>query len=182
MAVFYEGQFNPAPGAAHSFALNSAHGDKIILSKADGSGKLTGHRAIVEFGAAQNAIPLGRVKTSIGDQFTALTKPSFGVDSPSSVSAFRKGAGAANAEAKVGPVVIHEIMYHPAPMPHGAGTPDDEFIELRNVGTEPIGLAGTRIRGDDEFAVFMLEEVPGIPMQSIVAVEECLRSELNRST
>ena len=28
MAVFYEGQFNPAPGAAHSFALNSAHGDK----------------------------------------------------------------------------------------------------------------------------------------------------------
>jgi len=40
----------------------------------------------------------------------------------------------------------------------------------------------TRIRGDDEFAVFMLEEVPGIPMQSIVAVEECLRSELNRST
>ena len=140
MAVFYEGQFNPAPGAAHSFALNSAHGDKIILSKADSSGKLTGHRAIVEFGAAQNGVSLGRVKTSIGDQFTALTKPSFGVDSPSSVSAFRKGGGAANAEPKVGPVVIHEIMYHPAPRPLGAGTPDDEFIELRNITNTTVPL------------------------------------------
>ena len=140
MAVFYEGQFNPAPGAAHSFALNSAHGDKVILSEADGFGKLTGYRAIIEFGAAQNGVSLGRVKTSIGDQFTALTKPSFGLDSPSSVSAFRKGGGAANAEAKVGPVVIHEIMYHPAPLPLGAGTPDDEFIELRNITNTTVPL------------------------------------------
>ncbi|HJO53454.1 MAG TPA: lamin tail domain-containing protein, partial [Verrucomicrobiota bacterium] len=94
--------------------------------------KLTGYRAIIEFGATQNGVSLGRVKTSIGDQFTALTKPTFGVDDPSSVSAFRKGDGAANTEAKVGPVVIHEIMYHPAPLPLGAGTPDDEFIELHN--------------------------------------------------
>ena len=130
--VFYEAQFNPAPGTEHSFALNSAHGDKVILSEGNGSGKLTGYRAIIEFGATQNGVSLGRVKTSIGDQFTALTKPTFGVDDPSSVSAFRKGDGAANTEAKVGPVVIHEIMYHPAPLPLGAGTPDDEFIELHN--------------------------------------------------
>ncbi|MBT5311615.1 MAG: hypothetical protein HOL38_08535, partial [Verrucomicrobia bacterium] len=130
--VFYEAQFNPAPGAEHSFALNSAHGDKVILSEGNGSGKLTGYRAIIEFGATQNGVSLGRVKTSIGDQFTALTKPTFGVDDPSSVSAFRKGDGAANTDAKVGPVVIHEIMYHPAPLPLGAGTPDDEFIELHN--------------------------------------------------
>jgi hypothetical protein len=140
MAVFYEGQFNPAPGAAHSFALNSAHGDKIILSKADSSGELTGHRAIVEFGAAQNGISLGRVKTSIGDQFTALAKPTFGVDNPSSVSTFRKGDGAANAAARIGPVVIHEIMYHPAPLSLGAGTPDDEFIELRNITNTTVPL------------------------------------------
>ena len=96
--AFYERQFNPAPGAEHSFGLNSAHGDKVILSEADDFGKLTGYRAIIEFGAAQNGVSLGRVKTSIGDQFTALTKPTFGVDDPSSVSAFRKGDGAANTE------------------------------------------------------------------------------------
>lgn len=138
--AFYERQFNPAPGAEHSFALNSAHGDKVILSEADDFGKLTGYRAIIEFGAAQNGVSLGRVKTSIGDQFTALTKPTFGVDDPSSVSAFRKGDGAANTEAKVGPVVIHEIMYHPAPLPLGAGTPDDEFIELHNTTNTTVPL------------------------------------------
>ena len=138
--AFYEGQFNPAPGAEHSFALNSAHGDKVILSEADGFGKLTGYRAIIEFGAAQNGVSLGRVKTSIGDQFVTLVSPTFGVDNPSSVSAFRKGAGAANATAKVGPVVIHEIMYHPAPLPLGAGTPDDEFIELHNITNTTVPL------------------------------------------
>ncbi|MBL4641903.1 MAG: lamin tail domain-containing protein, partial [Verrucomicrobiales bacterium] len=138
--AFYEGQFNPAPGAEHSFALNSAHGDKVILSEADGFGKLTGYRTIIEFGAAQNGVSLGRVKTSIGDQFVTLVSPTFGVDNPSSVSAFRKGAGAANATAKVGPVVIHEIMYHPAPLPLGAGTPDDEFIELHNITNTTVPL------------------------------------------
>ncbi|MDP6082685.1 MAG: lamin tail domain-containing protein [Verrucomicrobiota bacterium] len=133
LATIYEEQFNPAPGAEHSFALNSAHGDRLILSEANSAGKLSGYRVIVEFGAAENGVSLGRVKTSIGDQFTALAKPTFGVNSPSSVAAFRKGNGAANASVKVGPVVIHEIMYHPAPLPLGAGTPDDEFIELRNI-------------------------------------------------
>ena len=140
LAAFYESQFNPAPGAEHSFALNSARGERIIVSQADGSGRLTGYRAIAEFGAAENGVSFGRMKTSIGDQFVTLARPTFGVDNPSSVSAFRKGGGAANATAKVGPVVIHEIMYHPAPMPHGAGTPDDEFIELRNITNTTVPL------------------------------------------
>jgi hypothetical protein len=41
---------------------------------------------------------------------------------------------------KIGPVVIHEIMYHPAPLPLGAGTPDDEFIELRNITNATVPL------------------------------------------
>ncbi len=36
----------------------------------------------------------------------------------------------------------------------------------------------TRIQGDDEFAVFMLEQVPGIEVESIAAAEKALRSEL----
>ena len=38
----------------------------------------------------------------------------------------------------------------------------------------------TRIRGDDEFAVFMLEQVPGIDIESIKSAEVALRSELER--
>ncbi|HJN83356.1 MAG TPA: lamin tail domain-containing protein, partial [Verrucomicrobiota bacterium] len=53
LATIYEGQFNPAPGAEHSFALNSAHGDRLILSEANSAGKLSGYRVIVEFGAAE---------------------------------------------------------------------------------------------------------------------------------
>ena len=36
----------------------------------------------------------------------------------------------------------------------------------------------TRIRGDDEFAVFMLEQVPGIVIESIDSARMALRSEL----
>jgi hypothetical protein len=140
LAAFYEGQFNPAPGAKWSFALNSAHGDTVILSEANTSGNLTGRRTIVEFGAAENGVSIGRMMSSIGDQFVPLASPTFGVDTPASMADFRKGNGAANAPAKLGPVVIHEILYHPAPLPLGAGTPDDEFIELRNITSTTVAL------------------------------------------
>ena len=140
LAAFYEGQFNPAPGATRSFALNSAHGDTVILSEADTAGNLTGRRAIVEFGAAENGVSIGRVMTSLGDQFTALALPTFGVDTPASVADFRQGGGDANASPKISPVVIHEILYHPARLPFGAGTPHDEFIELRNITSTTVPL------------------------------------------
>ena len=138
VTVFYEAQFNPVPGLKDSFALNSAHGDRVILSEADRFGKLTGRRAIIEFGAAQNGVSFGQIKTSLGNRFTALNKPTFGVDNPASLREFRKGNGAANATEKVGPVVIHEVHFHPKSLPFGAGTPDDEFIELRNISSVTI--------------------------------------------
>ena len=138
--VFYEHQFNPAPGADHSFALNSAHGDKVILSAADSGGDLTGYRITVEFDAAENGVSFGLIKTSQGDQFATLSRPTFGLSQPVTLAAFRKGTGEANSGPSVGPVVLHEIMYHPAPLPHGAGTPDDEFIELRNITNRSVPL------------------------------------------
>ncbi|HJO09642.1 MAG TPA: lamin tail domain-containing protein, partial [Verrucomicrobiota bacterium] len=140
LTVFYEAQFNTAPGAEHSFALNSAHGGTVIVSQTDSSGQLNGYRAIVEFGASENGVSFGRMGSSIGDQFVAIGKPTFGVNNPSSLAAFRQGNGAINAAVKISPVVIHEIMYHPAPMPLGAGTPDDEFIELRNISNTTVPL------------------------------------------
>ena len=139
-AVFYEGQFNPAPGAEHSFALNSAHGDKVIVSAADSSGDLTGYRITIEFDAAENGVSFGRIKTSLGDQFVTLSRPTFGVSHPNSTAAFRQGDGEANAPHKIGPIVLNEIMYRPAPLPHGAGTPDDEFIELLNITNQTVPL------------------------------------------
>ena len=112
--VFYEHQFNPAPGADHSFALNSAHGDKVILSAAENGGNLTG-RITVEFDAAENGVSFGLIKTSQGDQFVILSRPTFGLSQPVTLAAFRKGTGEANSGPSAGPVVLHEIMYHPCP-------------------------------------------------------------------
>ena len=138
--AFYEGQFNPTPGTDLSFALNSSQGDQVILSATDLSGELTGYRIIVEFEAAENSISFGRIKTSIGDQFVTLEKPTFGVNNPSSITAFRQGNGSENSSHKIAPIVIHEIMYHPAPLPLGAGTPNDEFIELKNITNQTVKL------------------------------------------
>ncbi len=135
--VFYENQFN-GPGAATPFTLNSAHGDQIWLSAADGLGNLTGVRATVSFGAGENGVSFGRFQTSIGAEFTALSGRSFGVDSPASVEQFRTGTGAGNAAPKIGPVVITELMYHP---PDIGGTNDDtlnEYIELYNSSGSPV--------------------------------------------
>jgi hypothetical protein len=106
------------------------------LSEADPYANLTGYRAGIKFGAAANGVSLGRYPTSVGIDFVPLRSRSFGVDNPSTVELFRAGTGLANALPLVGPVVISEIMYHPA----GEGTnttenPDLDFIELHNAGT-----------------------------------------------
>ncbi len=140
-AVFYESQFNFDPlNNPLAFALSSANGDQVYLSAADGNGTLTGYRATVKFGPAENGVSFGRYVTSVGDeQFVAMSARTFGVDDPGTVAEFRTGAGAPNAYPKVGPVVVSEIMYHPPDL----GTNDnvrDEFIELHNLSTAPVPL------------------------------------------
>ena len=138
--AFYEGQFNTNQDTDKSFALNSSQGDKVILSATDSNGKLTGYRIPIEFEAAENGFSFGRIKTSLGDQFVTLARPTFGVINPASIQSFRQGTGDNNSEHKIGPIVIHEVMYHPSPLPFGAGTPNDEFIELRNITNQNIKL------------------------------------------
>ncbi|HUR46834.1 MAG TPA: lamin tail domain-containing protein, partial [Candidatus Saccharimonadales bacterium] len=130
--VFYEYQFNPNPGFLTSFSLNSAKGDDVYLSAALANGALTGLRAQVSFGAAQNAVSFGRYTTSVGVDFVAMAQRTFGTDNPDTVQQFRTGTGLPNSLPKVGPIVISEIMYHPA----SVDTNDnvlDEFIELHNI-------------------------------------------------
>jgi Lamin Tail Domain/CotH kinase protein/Fn3 associated len=136
--VLYQTQFNN--GGAGSFTLNSAHGDQLYLSEADGSGNLTGYRAQVAFGAAENGVSFGRLTTCNGLRFVALESRTFGQDNPASLVQFRTGSGLPNSTAKVGPVTINEIYYHP---PDIGGTTDDtlnEFIELRNITGASVNL------------------------------------------
>jgi hypothetical protein len=152
--VIYENQFtNKDLGADIPFAL-SANGDEIVLSAATNNA-LTGWRAQVKFGAADVGVSFGRYVTSDSrEEFVAMSARTFGVDDPGSVEEFRTGTGAPNAEPRVGPVVLSELMYHPPDL----GTndnPRDEFIELRNITTAPValfeGTNGWRLRDAVDF-------------------------------
>jgi hypothetical protein len=138
--MLYENQFNANPSAENSFAFSSAHGDDVYLSAADSVGTLTGHRTEAHFGPSESGVSIGRFTTSQGDVFVPLSRRTFGADQPGSVEEFRRGAGATNAYAKVGPVVISEIQYHPRDLAGGADNDLDEFIELHNLATSPVPL------------------------------------------
>ncbi len=125
--VLYEYQFNSAT-AAEPFSFNSARGDATYLSQAN-NGVLTGYRAFATFGPAENGVSFGRISTSQGFHFVPMAQRTFGKDSPATTNEFTLGAGAPNGSAKVGPIVISELMYHPA-----ATNDALEFIELHNVG------------------------------------------------
>ncbi len=114
--VFDEGDFNAdGSGTGTNFTLNSAHGDSIYLSQTDGAGNLTGYRAQVSFGAAENGVSFGRFATSVGEDFTAMAQ---------------RTLGASNGYPRIGPVIINEIMYHPNS--GGIEYGEEEFIELHN--------------------------------------------------
>ena len=119
--VFYENtDFNDPcdPGCLSQFAL-SENGDTVCLSSGD-DGELTGYLAVQEFAASETGVSLGRYQKSTGFyDFTALDS-----NTP----------GGANTSAKVGPIVISEIMYHPEP------NGDAEFIELYNITGATVNL------------------------------------------
>jgi len=141
--VFYEIEFNNDTNGV-PFALNSAKGDQVYLSEGSG-GQLTGYRGTARVGPSANGVSFGRYVNSVGTiDYPSMGALSFGTavtaqSPPAQIIVFRTGAGAPNPYPKVGPVVISEIMYHPPDI----GTNDnavEEFIELRNPGTEVVPL------------------------------------------
>lgn len=142
--VFYEYEFNGA-AAARPFNFNSAHGDQVWLAQADAQGNVTGSVAGEEFEAAANGTSFIRQTTSIpGDyKFVAAERRTFGVDNPGNVTQFRTGTGLANSGPRIGPVVINEIMFHPASPDPLLDNLDDEFIELRNITSSAVALYDT---------------------------------------
>lgn len=135
--AFHQVQFDD--GSANGFSLDSARGDRVILSEADAVGNFTGYRAQVEFGAALNGVSFGRVEMCHGVDFVPQVCRTFGEDNPATLAQFRTSAGLFNAGPRIGPVVINELMYHPP----GVGTNDnvlDEYIELHNAGASSVAL------------------------------------------
>lgn len=117
--TFTEEQFNPGAGG---FALSSL-GESVYLFSADATG-LTGYRHGFAFGAQTNGATFGRFVSGDGREQFVTEKAST--------------LGAQNLGPKIGPIIINEIRYAPA------GTLDpntlDEFIELRNISSQPVPL------------------------------------------
>ncbi|MBN1676537.1 MAG: lamin tail domain-containing protein [Kiritimatiellae bacterium] len=117
-AVFDEHDFNTNTNDPACFALSS-HGDELYLTKWDSKTNLQ-YLAQAKFGGAFNGVAFGRhVKSDGESDFAAQSTPNT--------------LGAANAYPAVGPVVITELMYHPA-------TGGDEFIELLNSSGSTVKL------------------------------------------
>ena len=106
------------PGTREPFGF-SRNGETAYLHSGS-LGLLTGYSEQERFDASEGGVSLGRWLKSTGTyNFVALQSPT---------------PGEVNADPAVGPVVIHEIMYHPA------DTEEAEFVELLNIGTTPVVL------------------------------------------
>lgn len=119
--VFYEDKHfgNEAdPGCKTAFGLGK-DGETVYLHSGS-AGLLTGYSAQEKFDAADAGVTLGRYAKSTGAfNFVPLSVPT---------------PGKANAAPVVGPVVITEIMYHPA------GAPDAEYVEMLNISASAVTL------------------------------------------
>ncbi len=116
--VLTESQFG-AGDAGFGFSEN---GESAVITAATCQGVTTGYRHAREFAPSPNGVALGRYATSTGAiHFPLLSRPTLGAE---------------NAAPRVGPMIISRIMYHPGP----TSMIQAEYIELRNIGSEPIDL------------------------------------------
>jgi hypothetical protein len=127
--VFYQnlhfGNSND-PGSRELFGL-SENGERVYLSSAQ-NGVHTGYRDVEDFGPSATGVSFGRYYKSSTDSYNF-------------VAMSESTAGSANADPKVGPIVISEIMYNPDWPLGGSYTNDQyEYLELHNVSAEPVML------------------------------------------
>ncbi len=97
----------------------SAFGEEAYIFAADALGNLTGYSHGFAFGTSPNGVSFGRHLTSEG-------KEVFPSQSTTSL-------GTPNSGPRVGPIVIREIMYHPA-------SDGDEYIRVTNISDKTVWL------------------------------------------
>ncbi len=110
-AVFYQ-------DTHFDFGLRA--GGETVTLQAGIQGNMAGYREVESFGASAAGISLGRHEKSTGtSNFVAMAALT---------------PGASNSLPRVGPLIISEIMYHPA------GDAGAEYIELLNTGSQTLSL------------------------------------------
>lgn len=109
---------NPAdPGDLKTLTLSS-NGGTLYLTSAIGTA-LSDYQSSETYSAAAKEVPFGRYITSTGEKdFVAMANATF---------------GAPNSAPLASPVVINEVMYHPA-------TGGNEYVELKNVTSAAVNL------------------------------------------
>jgi hypothetical protein len=149
--VFFEQVGTTTPGFNRSgagdfpdFTFNSAHGDEVVLTTGSAAAAVTGRRSARSVPASANGVALTRhVKSDGGTDLVPEIRRTFGHDSPVTLADFRASPGLPNAEPLVGPLVISEVMHHPAESGQAGNTEDsvmDEFLELTSISTQPLPL------------------------------------------
>jgi hypothetical protein len=140
--VFDESHFNPVDGGDRAFALSATDGDDVWLSVANEAGQVTAIVDDVHFGPSVAGESFGRLPESPGRLFPM---------NPSSL-------GEANTAARVGPVVISEVHYHPAApgddvliIEPELDVNDLEFVEIFNTTLQTVDLSQWRLEGGVDF-------------------------------
>ena len=148
------GNWNPSPSGLvdsnRHFALSASMGDEVYLVAADANTNVLRVADSHSFRATLNGQSLGRFPNGSG-AFYPLAQRSF---------------GASNLMVQVGGMVISEVMYNPT-----ASIEDGhlEFIEISNVSTQAIDLAGWALAGAVDFT--FMEQMPVQPGNSVVLVD-----------
>jgi hypothetical protein len=143
--VYNESDFNPNPSSPgiNDFALGANGGDLLLSRAVVNAGSVSGFvEDSVSFGATFNGDSLGRSPEGTG-RLIRLAASSL---------------GSVNGDAKVGPLVVSEINYHPED-PSAAALAIDplltdndlEYIEIANPTSSSIDLTDWRIRGEADF-------------------------------
>lgn len=122
---FNESHFNPTPGVDPNFALDS-FGEEVFLVAATQDGARMDYVSGFDFGDASAGVPFGRHLISTGEA-QVIPLVSLTIGSPNSIPI-------------AGPLVVTELMYHPAAF-------ESEFIEIQNVSGQPVSLANAEVRG-----------------------------------
>ena len=155
--TFTELDFDPTPEnpGPNDFRLSGARGDEVVLTKPDGTGGVEYLVDNVDFGGAANGESFGRLPNGTGE-LGVLSHNSF---------------GCANTSARVGPVIVSEIVYN-IPISDSVlalqpdwGKSDVEFVEIHNPTNQDVVLTNWRIRGDVDY---------DFPADAILAAGETL--------
>jgi hypothetical protein len=122
------------PGSDVQFALKEL-GETVYLCSGSGGELAGGFCATEDFGAAQNGVSFGR--------YTKSAAAGYDVDFVS-MTAATPDANNATTTPKIGPIVITEIMYHPA------GNSYAEYVELKNISGGTVLLDDWRFTDEDQ--------------------------------